>query len=57
MKRKHYSMEQIVAAFQHHEIDTTVSDIYRKLDITEHTFYRWKEDYSGLEVNQVREVK
>jgi len=57
MKRKRYSVEQIVAAVQQHEMGTTVSDICRKLGIAEGTFYRWKKDYGGMEPNQVRELK
>ena len=42
MKRKRYSVEQIVAAVKQHEMGTPVSDIARKLGIAEQTFYRWK---------------
>lgn len=57
MKRKRYSVEQIVAAVKQHESGTTVSDICRKLGIAEGTFYRWKKDYGGLEPSQVRKLK
>ena len=57
MKRKRYSVEQIVATVQQHEMGTAVSDICRKLGIAEGTFYRWKKEYGGMEPNQVRELK
>lgn len=57
MKRKRYSVEQIVAAVKQHELGTPVSDIVRKLGIAEQTFYRWKKQYGGLEPSQVRELK
>lgn len=57
MKKKRYSVEQIVAAVKQHEAGTTISDICRKLGIAEGTFYRWKKDYGGLEPSQVRELK
>ncbi len=57
MKRKRYSVEQIVAAVKQHEMGTPVADIARKLGIAEQTFYRWKNQYGGLEPSQVRELK
>ena len=32
-------------------------DIIRKLGIAEATFYRWKQQYGGLEPDQARELK
>ena len=57
MKRKRYSVEQIVAAVKQHAMGTPVADIVRKLGIAEQTFYRWKKQYGGLEPSQVRELK
>ena len=57
MKRKRYSVEQIVAAVKQHEAGTSVADISRKLGIAEQTFYRWKQQYGGLEPGEVRELK
>lgn len=57
MKRKRFSVEQIVAAVKMHESGASVADICRKLGIAEGTFYRWKKDYSGLESDQLRELK
>ena len=54
MKRKRYSVEQIMAAVKQHEAGMTVADICRKLGIAEGTFYRWKKDYGGLEPDQLR---
>ena len=57
MKRKGYSVEQIVAAVKRHELGTSAADISRKLGIVEQTFYRWKKQYGGLEVREVSELK
>ena len=57
MKRKKYSVEQIVAAVKQHELGTPVADIARKPGIAEQTFYRWKKQYGGLEASEVRELK
>lgn len=56
MKRKRYSVEQIIAAVKLHESGTSVADIARKLGIAEQTFYRWKKQYGGLEPDQAREL-
>ena len=57
MKRKRYSVEQIVAAVRQHELGVSAADIARKLGIAEQTFYRWKKQYGGLEPSEVRELK
>jgi putative transposase len=57
MKRKRYSVEQIVAAVKEYESGTSVPDLCRKLGIAEATFYRWKQRYGGLEPDEVRELK
>ena len=57
MKRKQYSIEQIVAVLKQAELGMPVADLVRQLGISEQTFYRWKKQYAGLESNQVRELK
>ena len=57
MKRKRYSVEQIVAAVNQHELGTPAADIARRLGIAEQTFYRWKKEYAGLEPGQARELR
>ena len=55
MKRKRFSVEQIVAVLKQAEMGTPVSDLIRDLGIAEQTFYRWNQRYAGLESEQVRE--
>jgi putative transposase len=57
MRRKRFSVEQIVAVLKQAEMGTPVSDLIRHLGIAEQTFYRWKQRYAGLESEQVREFK
>ena len=57
VKRKRFTVEQIVAVFKQTEMGTPVSDLIRHLGIAEQTFYRWKQRYEGLESDQVREFK
>ena len=57
MKRKRFSVEQIVAVLKQAELGMAVSDLTRQMGISEQTFYRWKTQYAGLQSDQVRELK
>lgn len=56
MKRKRSSVEQIVAVLKQAEVRVPVAELIRKVGISEQTFYRWKKQYTGLEVDQVRQL-
>jgi putative transposase len=57
MKRKRFPAEQIVSIHRQAELGMAVSDIVRQLGISEQTFYRWKKQYAGMQVEGVRELK
>jgi putative transposase len=57
MKKKRFSVEQIVGVLKQAEVGVPVSELIRKVGISEQTFYRWKKHYIGLEVDQVRQMK
>jgi len=57
VKRKRFSVEQIVAVLKQAELGMAISDLIRQVGISEQTFYRWKKQYGGLEGEQVRELK
>jgi putative transposase len=57
MKRKRFSVEQIVAIVKQAEMGMPVAELIRRVGISEQTFYRWKKQYSHLEVDQVRQLK
>lgn len=57
IKRKRFSVEQIVAVLKQAELGLPVADLVRQTGISEQTFYRWKKQYAGLESTQVRELK
>ncbi|OFW01756.1 MAG: transposase [Acidobacteria bacterium RIFCSPLOWO2_02_FULL_60_20] len=57
MKRSRFSVEQIVGMLKQAEVGVPVAGICRQVGITEQTFYRWKKQYVGLEVDQVRQLK
>ncbi len=57
MKRKRFSVEQIVVVLKQAELGLSVADLTRQVGISEQTFYRWKKQYGGLQSDQVREFK
>ena len=57
MKKKRFSVEQIVAVVKQAEVGVPIVELIRQVGISEQTFYRWKKQYVGLEVDQVRQLK
>lgn len=57
MKKQRFSVEQIVAVLKQAELGLPVMDLIRQVGISEQTFYRWKQQYAGLESDQIRELK
>jgi putative transposase len=57
MKRKRFSVEQIVAIVKQAEMGMPVAELIRRVGISEQTFYRWKKQFTGLEIDQVRQFK
>lgn len=57
MKRKRFSIEEIVAVLKQAELGMPVADIIRQAGISEQTFYRWKKQYAGMQSDQVCELK
>jgi len=57
VKKKRFSVEQIVAVLKEAELGSPVAELIRKVGISEQTFYRWKKVYGGLEPSQARKLK
>ena len=60
MKKKH-TAEQIVAKLREAEVELAkgkkVPEVARKLGISEFTYYRWRKEYGGMQVNQAKRMK
>ena len=57
MKKRRFSVEQIVGVFRQSEVGVPVAVVFRKAGTSEQIFYRWKKQYTVLESDQVREMK
>jgi putative transposase len=57
VKQKRFNVEQIVAVLKQAEAGVPLAELIRRVGISEQTFYRWKKQYVGLEIDQVRELK
>ena len=48
MKKSKFTEEQIAFALRQAEVGTPLVEAIRKMGISEQTFYRWKQRYSGM---------
>ncbi len=61
MARKRYSPEQIINFLREAEIfisqGKSIKEVSRQIGITEQTYYRWRKEYGGMGLSQVRRLK
>ncbi len=61
MSRKRHAAEEIISKLREAEVELAkghkTSEVIRKLEITEQTYYRWRKEYGGLLVDQARRLK
>lgn len=58
MSRKpKFTEAQIAYTLRQAEQGTAVSELCRKLGVSETTFYKWKKKYEGLGVSEMRRVR
>jgi putative transposase len=60
MSRKRHTPEEIVTKLRQVEVLTeqgAVAEAVRSIDVTEVTFYRWRQEYGGLKGDQVKRLK
>ena len=61
MPRKRHKPEEIVAKLR--QVDVLVSqgvaiaEAVRQIGVTEVTYYRWRQEYGGLKLDQVKRLK
>ena len=61
MRRKRYTPEQIIGMLRAAEVELSrgekVKQVCRNLGVSEQTYYRWRKEYGGMKVSQVRRLK
>ena len=57
MRSSRYTPEQVAFGLRQAEESTPVSEVCRKMGISEQTFYRWKKRFQGMGVAEVRRLK
>jgi transposase-like protein len=61
MPRKRHTPEQVINKLRAAEVaissGSTVAEACRQIGVTEQTFYRWRNEYGGLRIDQVKRLK
>ena len=61
MARRHHKPEEIVSKLRQVEVlsgqGKSIVDAVRTIGVTEATYYRWRAEYGGLKLDQVRRLK
>ena len=61
MVRKSYTPEQIINKLREAEIllnqGNTLAIVWKKIGVSDCTYYRWRKEYGGLKIEQARKLK
>ena len=61
MARKIHKAEEIVSKLRQVDVlmsqGTAVADAVRSIGVTQVTYYRWRREYGGLQMDQVKRMK
>ena len=61
MPRKTYTPEQIIRKLREADVfiaeGMTAVEAARKIGVTEQTYYRWRKEYGGMQIEQARRLK
>ena len=57
MKKSRYTEEQIAFALKQIELGTPVSEVRRKMGVSEATIYKWRKKYGGLGPSELKRLK
>lgn len=61
MARRSYRPEQIIKKLREAEVllsqGSTVAEAARKMGVTGQTYYRWRREYGGMRIEQLKRLK
>ncbi len=61
MSRKGFTPEQIIRKLREADVlmskGETVAQVIRRLGVSDVTYYRWRKEYGGMQVDQARRLK
>ena len=58
MKQSRFTEEQIILALRQQESrEKTVAEVSRELGISQATFFKWKQKYGGMSINEARRLR
>ena len=57
MRKSRFTEQQISYALKQAATGTPVAEVIRKMGITEQTFYRWKKQYGGMGLSELRRLR
>ena len=57
MKKSKFTERQIIQMLKSHESGRPVMDICREYGISDATFYKWRKQYGGMEVDQLKRLR
>mgnify|MGYP001813097977 FL=1 len=57
MKKKRFSEEQIIRILKEGEALGNVREACRQHNVTEQTYYRWRQKFGGMEVSDAKRLK
>ena len=55
--KKRFTEAQIAFALRQAASGTPIAEITRKMGVSDVTFYRWKKQFAGLDVAEIRRLK
>ena len=57
MRKSKFTEAQIIFAIKQSETGVRVSEVFRKMGVSEATFYNWKKKYGDIGITELRKLR